>query len=104
MDEKQLQEWEALANAASPGPWEAARPEHAIPGPGCPMVVNGPQAEPGAYDDEMRPADAYFIAAARTAVPALVAEVRRLKRSECTAGLTEPQGPPTNLQPSSRRP
>lgn len=75
MDEKQLSEWKALAEAATDGPWmerehkvlttsEAMRDEFGTAGIIAHNVAN---------------ADARFIAAARTAVPELVAEVERLK-------------------------
>lgn len=83
MAELDLDAIEARANAATPGPWNAwdrgvgfhialgderddwGRPEDLLP--------------EGLRTDIGRRADAEFIAAARTDVPALVAEVRRLR-------------------------
>ncbi len=96
MADADLDRLEALAAAATPGPWtnESRRP---IGGP-CFMVrapgrwrgfslseTNGalPADAVGRADGlataEQRLADATFIAATRGAVPALVAEVRRLR-------------------------
>lgn len=83
IDETELARLEALAQAATPGPWAptavcddddhwyACSPEHAFAedDPAC----DSGKRHPGAL------ADAAFIAAARDAVPALVAEVRRLR-------------------------
>lgn len=78
-----IDELEALASAATPGPWEAGEPNNwgdddDIPQSG--VMVNG---TPITWDDHsgdvFNPADAEFIAAARTAVPELIAEVRRLR-------------------------
>ena len=76
--EEQLAEWGRLASEATEGPWEVA-PEDG----GC-HRVRVPTPETGgrllgtlAELDDWRDAD--FIAAARGAVPALVAEVRRLR-------------------------
>ena len=65
---------EARANAATPGPWsEAWEGEiHAHPGLGWEMVLRVPEA-----DD--RPADCAFVAHAREDIPALIAEVRRMR-------------------------
>ena len=70
MTEQQLADLDALAAAATPGPWEAAH-QYAE----C-WSLHGPEAN---GPDMMPKGDAAFIAAARTAVPALVAEVRRLR-------------------------
>ncbi len=75
MTDGQLAELERLASAATPAPWTC---------------------EPGPYfeimDGENRPVraswfggNARFIAAARTAIPALIAEVRRLREFEHNA-------------------
>lgn len=74
-----LAEWQRLADEATTGPWRVQE---------CPESES--EAIAGAWDvegaggvdvalDLDRPADAAFIAAARTAVPALIAEVRRLR-------------------------
>ncbi len=71
MDEKRLAEIEARANAATPGPWE---PEHrGVVGNDVFIVEDCVTAGWDAYR-----ANQAFIATARTDVPALVAEVRRL--------------------------
>lgn len=72
-----LDELERLANAASPMPWVAsvADGEHQIYCPGAQEYVA--RIEP--WSPQQDAADAAFIAAARTAVPELVAEVRRLR-------------------------
>lgn len=69
---------EAVANAATPAPWEAYYTVH-----GDPYVAQQGRPKFGvvvstAPDDYGR-ADAEFIAASREAVPALIAEVRRLR-------------------------
>jgi len=80
MDTKQLDEWEELAEKAPSAPWI-----HWITTGGCDMVTQDgdtPDAMfnivgfPRKYSDRVTAA---FIAAARTAVPALIAEVRRLQ-------------------------
>lgn len=105
MDEKRLAELEAMANAATEGPWEVDRE----PG-GTGRHVRGFCRKPGAHGPAKSPhrfgrsnfdccglgwstdvvttdsgeythneADLDFIAAARQAVPELVGEVRRLR-------------------------
>lgn len=73
MTEQQLAELEALANAATPGPWQ---PQDDI--------GYGRGIETLAYNEDVGvlfgEADAAFIASARTAVPKLIAEVRRLRK------------------------
>lgn len=71
MTEAQLAEIEARANAATPGPWTADN-EYDEP------AVVGPDNRDLALFVETD-ADAAFLANARTDVPALVAEVRRLR-------------------------
>lgn len=81
---------EALVNAASLGPWRVAH--------GCVYGVrtHGDGDEDPEIAECIDGADAIFIAAARDDVPALVAEVRRL-RAEATlvdeCGVTEPGSP-----------
>ena len=72
--QEQLARWRALADAATPGPWEqvAESGEWWISGPDIERhfvidTTNGVNAQ-----------NADFIAAAREAVPALLAEVERL--------------------------
>ena len=70
MTEEELARIEALANAATPGPWETYGSDRygwRVDGP--------PDTDEGRISEE----NARFIAAARDAVPALVAEVRRLR-------------------------
>lgn len=74
MTQDELDRWEALANAATPGPWVLVDRDilggyevHA-PDDWTVFGYNGPERT-----------DAAFIAAARDAVPALIAEVRRLR-------------------------
>jgi hypothetical protein len=74
MNPTDLDELERLAAAATPGPWEAIRPRINI------RIMAGDR-----YVLESGPCgvrteeDGQFIAAARAAVPALIAEVRRLR-------------------------
>lgn len=81
MTHKELDELQALADAATPGPWDS--------------VLSGPHAYPG-YHDVVRnrgadlvgmiahnhPGDARFIAAAREAVPRLIARIRELEKRD----------------------
>lgn len=77
MDEKRLAEIEARANAATPGPWE---PEHrGVVGNDVFIVEDCVTAGWDAYR-----ANQAFIATARTDVPDLVAEVRRLTAALAT--------------------
>jgi hypothetical protein len=83
MSDDELNAIEARANAATPGPWtqgEIAAGDLPYAG-GCFAVeVFGATADPYAVLAECQhEADAAFIAAARTDIPALVAEVRRLR-------------------------
>mgnify|MGYP007046915951 CR=1 FL=1 len=83
-DDLDLDKLEALAEASTPGPWKDGK------NGGIKMVVSDPIATPGGGWRQMRAdigtaggvnneeADAAFIVASRTAVPTLVAEVRRL--------------------------
>ncbi len=75
MDSTELGRIEKLAEAATKGPWEAKEPAFA-PGIGRARVF-GPGYAPKHDGKEcIKLADAEFIAAAREAVPALVAAVR----------------------------
>lgn len=82
--EADLARWEALADQATPGPWRVGHPWsaeeywHYLCSEASKAYIIGP------YDvDEggiaSTPDDAAFLAASRTAVPALVDEVRRLR-------------------------
>lgn len=89
MTDERLVELEGLAGAATPGPWKATEGEmckeyfQVIDVPtGCEIIdkENGGCASDPCPDDVFfSPENARFIAAARTAVPELLAEVRRLR-------------------------
>lgn len=77
---KQLEQWKALANAATPGPWHAPsiadgvrylHRNEAWYGYGC----SDSERVPGRQDGDGGTRDGAFIAAAREAVPVLIAEV-----------------------------
>lgn len=80
MTDEELTRLEALANSATAGPWRYE--EDVDP---CVITESGQYVAQTSYDqqsvsrgDRDYHADAHFIAASRDAVPALVAEVRRL--------------------------
>ena len=87
--DNQLAEWERIANAATVGPWFSV----GAPWGNGTLVNAGTEDPHGGHavcDTELMidrseniqgepQCDADFIAAARTAVPALIAEVRRLR-------------------------
>jgi hypothetical protein len=78
MTEDELQAIEARTNAATSQPWEACKLSEGLGyvySSGLGDVVAGSSSAAFLLDD------AEFIAAARTDVPALVAEVRRLRRA-----------------------
>jgi hypothetical protein len=75
IDEKQLAEWEALANAASPGPWTTNGKVVRQYSDETSKVIAYINSE----DDHPWGDDALLVAAARTAMPELIAEVRRLR-------------------------
>ena len=96
MTEEQLAELEALANAATDGPWTVKKTEfedaqadaffddvYTVEAKHlweiCDISTHERMNEFAVYSREMDRADAAFIAAARTAVPDLIAEVRRLR-------------------------
>jgi hypothetical protein len=75
-----LERIEARANAATPRPWEAQRSGRrgkCVAGPGGVIIFCGAYSEYGCGDD----ANAEFAAHAREDIPALVAEVRRLREA-----------------------
>lgn len=72
--DEQLAEWEKLANAATPAPW-AALFENDVATPDLVCVAKCPS-----YVGVPFSANQAFIAAAREAIPALIAEVRRLRQ------------------------
>lgn len=81
MTDEQLQEWSVLAEAATPGPWKSGWNWQDTISDGKSAWGEGP-VHVGEKLSQVAPqaiADAAFIAAAREAVPALVAEVRRLR-------------------------
>lgn len=59
ISEEKLDEWERIANAATPGPWRFTR--------GSVVAIASPK-------------DKRFISVAREAVPALIARVRQLEK------------------------
>ena len=69
--EQELAGLESLAKAATPGPWTA----------NCDYVNN----TEGFVCNTATPEDADFVAAAREALPKLIAEVRRLQAIEAAA-------------------
>lgn len=74
MTEQELAFWEDAAANATPGPWEAGDPHNQRTLE--PVAVYGMGME---VADTQLVRDATFIAASREAVPALAAEVRRLR-------------------------
>lgn len=80
IDDAYLAERERLANAATPGPWMPAK---AYDSAAWPCILGGgwqvAECHAHLFGDEDFD-NAAFIADARTAVPTLVAEVRRLER------------------------
>ena len=79
MTEQQLVELERLANAATPPPWLVKTGIHGTP---WILYLDNPYRGLGDFTDYEGmpgPQNAAFVAAAREAVPTLIAEVRRLK-------------------------
>jgi hypothetical protein len=85
-------EWAKLAEAATPGPWTVEEATEAkrfyvdsmpltadVNATGEPVAYGGPAEDGGPHVGACRVPDAAFIAAAREAVPALLAEVTRLR-------------------------
>ena len=75
MTPEELDAIEQRANAATPGPWELVDWFSAVE-PGR-TDLGSPIGEVGC---DLAIADAEFVAAARTDIPALIAEIRRLRR------------------------
>ncbi|MFN9086729.1 MAG: hypothetical protein ACK5W7_04295 [Gemmatimonadaceae bacterium] len=75
MTNDELTTLEALANAATPGPWVEDGFD-CVRAPDFRILYDN-----SCRDDDNGARNAAFIAAARDAVPALVAEVRRLKEA-----------------------
>jgi hypothetical protein len=78
MTPQDLDRLDELAAKATPGPWEALE----LSMPGEALLRMGAEQSFSTRQVQVRDADAAFIAAARTAIPALVAEVRRLRRRD----------------------
>lgn len=90
MTNETLNDLEAMANAAVAGPWRAKfyRPPEAVSG-GIWFIEHGPADDlTECYDllEDMPETTAAFIAAARTAVPELISELRRLRQELETKG------------------
>jgi hypothetical protein len=89
MNEEQLAELERLERAATPGPWvSVVEGRDQMSGDSVIVTADDPRQDyPDVYvsiavNGRLHPAaaaDQDFIAAARNAVPALIAEVRRLR-------------------------
>lgn len=69
---------QATCDAATPGPWECRSPPSREPAP-APSLVGAKDKFPSAHCYGLNFADEAFIAAAREALPAYIAEVRRLR-------------------------
>lgn len=82
--DEQLQEWERIEKAATPGPWVYDETEDDNGLDPVAMLADG-HSPCGVYAVNFRaplddqPFNGKFIAAARTALPDLIAEVRRLR-------------------------
>jgi hypothetical protein len=88
MTDEELARIEALANAATPGKWQAnamhwGQADVTTPDAAGDIGING--VRHSRIVDLTTFQNAFFIAAARDAVPALVAEVKRLRRIESLA-------------------
>jgi len=75
---EQLAEWAALTDAATMGPWEVRRLSWPQDSRDASDIVS-PFGVISDAENMPKAADAAFIAAARAAVPALIAEVQRLR-------------------------
>lgn len=80
---QKLTEWEALDKAATPGPWRLDGMGMFVFGPDMEMIVSESAEEKvilrGAGRGLPMEANAAFIAAARTALPEAIKEIRRLR-------------------------
>jgi hypothetical protein len=83
-DPLDLDTLEALANAATPGPWYYMTSGHRPVISGFTPYPHGTVLWAPRWD--ARNSDLAFIAVARTALPALIAEVRRLRAVEEAGG------------------
>jgi hypothetical protein len=81
MTDDRLAELERLCAAATPGPWEVDADRRLALGVASVRCVHGTRPTVAHVDAHLREMDeaAAFVAAARTAVPELIAEVRRLR-------------------------
>ncbi len=89
ISDEELDAWQKLADDATAGPWEWGdyRDGHGLEGrllsraSSDPKVILRPVATSweGDYEIEYEEQDGAFIASSRTIVPALIAEVRRLR-------------------------
>ena len=86
ISDEQLEEWERLEREATEGPWEAWGSDSLPPMWWVRTVDGGDSINATGYDGEMEKADALFTAASRSAVPALIAGVRRLRAALKVAG------------------
>lgn len=93
MTDEELKAIEALAERLDPGPWEVTSNLDTRERKGSAHLrdVTAPDVE-SVVQLGMQPDLAEFFAAARTAVPALVAEVRRLRGVIAGAGIRADQG------------
>ena len=89
MTPEQLAEWAALTDAATMGPWEVRRLSWPQDSRDASDIVS-PFGVISDAENMPKAADAAFIAAARAAVPALIAEVQRLRT--VLVGLQSSQG------------
>jgi len=100
LSEKQLGLLEALCDQATPGPWSYAEDDSSgvwrILGPEGERLFEEPSSDSdedtGSFDGSS--ADYRLVAAARTALPRLIAEVRQLRRAVARArAALDPQPP-----------
>ena len=90
MTDAELDKLDRLCDAASDGPWDVGhsrdgREGFSITSDWLDTVCVLDMNESGAFDDETREriaADFNFIAAARSALPALIGDVRRLRADQ----------------------
>ena len=80
IDQAKLDEWKALADAATPGPWGMCDGGQFDLGTIRRITPDDPICELGGFYEPNTVANATFIAAAREAIPALIGEVERLTR------------------------
>ena len=88
LTDQQLDEYAALADAATPGPWHLTDSDAIV----APLTQ---QHVADVWEPTAASRNGEFIEAARTAVPALLAEVRRLRQQDAPTG--QPEGKPRLL-------